>query len=79
MGKIPSASERLLAQALMLPKRDRARLADAIVKSIEKDVKSGDFTKEQKAELDRRLAATRRDPSAGSTWDEVEARIRGKR
>lgn len=75
MGKIASAQERLLAEALILPAEDRLSLVQAIWKSVRADLKSSDFTAKQKAELDRRLAAVKRNPSAGASWEEVEARI----
>lgn len=34
-------------------------------------------TDAQKADLDRRLAALRADPNAGSSWEQVKARLRG--
>ena len=36
----------------------------------------GSVTPEEKALLDRELEEYRRNPDAGSTWQEVEARIR---
>jgi hypothetical protein len=42
MGKIPSAQERLLAEALMLPADDRLTLVEAIWKSVRTE--SSDFT-----------------------------------
>lgn len=59
----------------MLPKQDRLKLAKAIWRSIQRELKASGFTAEQKAELDHRLAEAARNPSAGSTWEEVEARI----
>lgn len=38
-----------------------------------------DLTKEQKAELDRRLAAHETDPTNVLTWDDVEAHLRRPR
>ncbi len=37
------------------------------------------LTPAQEAELDRRLEAYRRSPTAGSSWDEVKARIQAKK
>ena len=36
------------------------------------------LTEADKALLERRLAAYERDPNAGSSWGDVEARIRGQ-
>jgi putative addiction module component (TIGR02574 family) len=37
-----------------------------------------ELTDEEKAILDRELAEYERDPNAGSSWQEVEARVRAK-
>ena len=37
------------------------------------------LTVEERALLDARLAAYAKDPDAGSTWEEVEGRIRARR
>jgi putative addiction module component (TIGR02574 family) len=36
------------------------------------------LTEEEKALLDARLATYEKDPDAGSSWDEVESRIRAR-
>lgn len=36
------------------------------------------LTDAQKADLDQRLAAFQADPKAGSTWDEVKARLKAR-
>ena len=36
------------------------------------------LTAEQKEELDRRCEEYKRNPKAGSSWEEVKARIKGK-
>ena len=41
--------------------------------------KDSDLTAEQRAELDRRLAGHQDNPKAGSSWDEVKARLRDTR
>ncbi|MBI4026051.1 MAG: addiction module protein [Verrucomicrobia bacterium] len=38
-----------------------------------------DLTEEEKQLLEQRLAAIEKDPHAGSSWEEVEARIHAKR
>ena len=66
--------ERLLAQALQLPPEDREQLVEAILESLPTEIASGEFSDEEKAELDRRIAAADANPSAGYTWEEVKAR-----
>jgi putative addiction module component (TIGR02574 family) len=39
--------------------------------------READLTEEEKAELDRRLAAREANPKSGSSWQEVKARIWG--
>lgn len=36
------------------------------------------FTPAQRADLDRRLAALDADPTAGSSWEDVKARLLGR-
>jgi putative addiction module component (TIGR02574 family) len=38
-----------------------------------------ELTDEQRAELDRRIAAADADPSAGVPWEEMRARLRSRR
>ena len=69
-----TAHERLLAEALQLPPDERERLAEAICESLPAEFRAGDFTEEEKAELDKRLAAMEENPAAGYTLEEVKAR-----
>jgi putative addiction module component (TIGR02574 family) len=39
-------------------------------------IDGGELTEEEKAMLDARLADNERSPEAGSSWEEVEARLR---
>ena len=62
-----------------LPKLDiaeRREIFDRLCDMEERDVLNGVATPEEKALLDRELEEYRRNPGAGSTWNEVEARIR---
>lgn len=56
---------------------DRLRLVEEIWDSIADSVDSMDIPQSHRDELDRRLAAMRDDPHAGSTWEEVKARLQG--
>jgi len=62
-----------------LPKLELAdcrEIFDRICEMEERDLLTGGATDEEKALLDRELEDFRRNPEAGSSWDEVEARIR---
>jgi len=54
---------------------ERIQLVGDIWDSIEEAPEAIPLTDEQKTELDRRLDAYRRDPSAGETWECVRRRI----
>jgi putative addiction module component (TIGR02574 family) len=57
----------------------RVELAVALWESLPEDSPDPPITDAQRAELVRRVAAFRRDPTAGSTWEDVRARIEGTR
>lgn len=61
-----------------LSKEDRLRLADII---LDEDAPPNDdqLTSTQRAELERRLAVHRADPTAGTSWEEVRAQTRARR
>jgi len=54
----------------------RAELAIALWDSLPDDSTEPALTDRQRAELDRRIEAYRKDPRDGAPWDEVRARIR---
>jgi putative addiction module component (TIGR02574 family) len=54
---------------------DRLRLIGEIGDSLA-PAKQVEITQSHREELDRRLAAADADPSAGSPWEEVRARLR---
>lgn len=56
---------------------DRREIFERIGELEDQDlIKGGEPTAEDKALLDRELEEFRQDPQAGSTWDEVKARLR---
>jgi putative addiction module component (TIGR02574 family) len=55
---------------------DRLRLIEEIWDSLSA-VDQLEIPESHREELDRRLAAADADPSAGSPWEEVRARLRG--
>lgn len=64
-----------LADVLELPVEERIRLVEAIWDSIAEVPEAVEVSEEQKAELSKRMKAYRANPSAGSPWAEVKARI----
>ena len=51
---------------------ERIELADAIWETIDVDLDAAPFTQAQQDEIDRRLEAHRRNPSAAIPWEQVE-------
>jgi putative addiction module component (TIGR02574 family) len=68
--------QELVAAILALPVAQRVRLVEAIWDSISAVPEALPLTQWQREELDRRLAEFEADPDAGSTLEEVFARIR---
>ena len=68
--------QRLMAEILALPVAERVRLVEAVWDSISAVAEALPLTLWQKEELERRLAEFEADPDAGSSLDEVFARIR---
>jgi len=64
-----------IAEVLALPVAERLKLVETIWDSIAEVPEELELTKAQEAELDRRLDAYREDPTVGSPWPEVKARI----
>lgn len=71
-----SMNHELVAEILALPVDDRVRLVEAIWDSISAVPEALPLTEWQKEELDRRLDDLEKNPDAGSTLEEVFARIR---
>lgn len=67
----------ILAELPKLELADRREILDRICEMEEHDLlNGGGVTAEEKALLDRELEEYRRNPEAGSAWNEVETRIR---
>lgn len=64
-----------LSDVQELPVSERLDLVGEIWDSIAQVPDALELTEAQRAELDRRLEAYRRDPKAGSPWPEVKARL----
>jgi putative addiction module component (TIGR02574 family) len=69
------SSETLLAKALELSPAERILLVEDIWDSVAAEPDDLQLSDELKAELDSRLEAHRANPSAGSSWEEVRARL----
>lgn len=57
---------------------ERILLVEEIWDSIAADEEQVPLTEAQKQDLERRLAAYQADPKAGSSWEEVKARLRSQ-
>ena len=66
----------ILAELPKLELADRREIFDRICEMEERDLLTGGATDEEKSLLDRELEEYRRNPEAGSSWNEVEARLR---
>ena len=69
------STDSLLQAAHQLSVAERLHLVEEIWDSIGADPASLPLTAEQRDELDQRLADYEANPTAGSTWEEVRARI----
>jgi putative addiction module component (TIGR02574 family) len=68
--------QELVAEILALPVQERVRLVEAIWDSISAVPETLPLTHWQREELDRRLDEFEANPEAGSTLEDVFARIR---
>ena len=66
----------ILAELPKLELADRREIFDRICEIEERDLLIGGATDEEKALLDCEMEEYRRNPEVGSSWSEVEARIR---
>ena len=67
--------EMSISELLKLPVAERIKLVAAIWDSIAAAPDALEMTQAEREELDRRWAAYERDPSLGSPWADVRARI----
>jgi putative addiction module component (TIGR02574 family) len=67
--------EMSISELLKLPVAERIRLVEANWDSIAAAPEALELTDVEREELDRRWNAYERDPSLGSPWAEVRARI----
>ena len=75
MQQVSMMSDIELSSVLKLPVSERLRLVEAIWDSIAEHPEAVAMSDEERAELDRRWADYLKDPTSGSSWAEVRARI----
>ncbi len=68
-----------LAPILALSADERVLIAHAILDSVTAEAEAAPLTDAMKAELDRRLAAYRADPSRVVPWEQVKAAAQARR
>lgn len=66
----------ILAELPKLELADRREIFDRICEIEERDLITGGATDEEKKLLDHELEEYHHNPEAGSSWNEVEARLR---
>lgn len=66
-----------IADVLAMPVPERILFVEDVWDSIAVAPEAVQLTDAQKEELDYRLEEYHQNPSAGSPWDEVKARVRG--
>ena len=64
-----------ISELLQLPVAERIRIVEAIWDSIAAAPEALELSDAERADLDRRWDAFEKDPTAGSPWAEVRARI----
>lgn len=64
-----------ISELLKLPGAERIRIVEALWDSVAANPESLELSEAERTEIDRRWAEYQRDPSAGSSWSEVRARI----
>jgi putative addiction module component (TIGR02574 family) len=65
----------LLDDVLSLSVADRRELVEHLWESLQADPNAIHLTEEQADALDRRAAEMDRDPTLGSSWEDVKARV----
>ena len=68
------AARKLLDDALALPEEDRAHIATELIASLD-GPPDADWEEAWLAELDRRVAAAKRNGETGDDWSEVRAEL----
>ena len=71
-------STNLTEEAKKLPVDERIALVEEIWDSIAAEGEQIPLTEAQRQDLQRRIAAYEANPKAGSSWEDVKARLRGQ-
>ena len=66
-----------ISELLELPVGERVRLAQVLWDSVAANQEAYPISDAERRELDRRLREYDRDPTAGSSWEDVKRRITG--
>ena len=66
-----------ISELLELPVGERVRLAQVLWDSVAANQEAYPISDAERRELDRLLQEYDRDPSAGSSWEDVKRRITG--
>jgi putative addiction module component (TIGR02574 family) len=69
-------AKNLLETVFALPMEDRVELLRRLRENLLDEARATALSPEHRRILDQRLAEFERDPEEGSTWEEVEGRIR---
>ena len=69
------SAESLIEEARKMPVAERIRIAEELWDSLSDDQLNFPVTAEQRDELESRLADYEAHPEAGSSWEDVRARI----
>jgi putative addiction module component (TIGR02574 family) len=75
ISRLAAMNPSLINQARELPLEQRIELIDVLWESIAEEGYEPPLTPEQAAELDRRLAAHRRDPNAVISWESIKEQL----
>ena len=77
---MPMSKTEILEELPKLTKTERQEIRLKLAELDGEDwlIDDEPLTAEEKALLEARLAAYEKDPDAGSSWEEVESRIRGR-
>lgn len=72
------SAEALIEEARKLSVADRIRIAEEMWDSVSEEQANLPLTVEQQDELDRRISDLEANPNAGSSWQDVRARLESK-
>jgi putative addiction module component (TIGR02574 family) len=74
-GKFVNVNNVNFSELVELPVQERIRLVSALWDSIAEHPESIELTDAERRELDRRMEAYLKDPTGGTPWPEVKAKL----